>query len=262
MRKLLVLTFLFLAHCSHAPETGRSQFIAISQSQELQIGNDAYAEVLNDEKIITSGQAYEMVQRVGKKVALAAGRLYPNAVAGYQWKFALIRDNDMVNAWALPGGKCAVYTGLLPITENEDALAIVMAHEVAHVIARHGAERSSHAMLSAVVAGVAMSEMNETDRSIVLGAYGLGVALPFSRTQETEADKLGLYIAADAGYDPREAIPLWGRMGKAGKKAPAEFLSTHPTSSTRITNIRGWMQKAMMYYDTAIAHDKALRNVP
>ena len=164
----------------------------------------------------------------------------------------------MVNAWALPGGKCAVYTGLLPVTKNENALAIVMAHEVAHVIARHGAERSSRGMVSAaVVAGMAMTDMNKRDRALVLGAYGLGLALPFSRTQETEADQLGLYIAADAGYDPREAIPLWQRMAKAGNKAPAEFMSTHPSSSSRITKLRGWMPRAMMYYDNAVAHEAA-----
>ena len=112
-------------------------------------------------------------------------------------------------------------------------------------------------MLSAVVAGIAMSEMDETDRLLVLAAYGVGVALPFSRTQETEADQLGLYISADAGYDPREAIPLWERMGKAGSKAPAEFLSTHPTSETRIKQIQGWMPKAMMYYDNSVAHEAA-----
>jgi predicted Zn-dependent protease len=199
------------------------------------------------------------VQRVGSKVALAAGRLYPDAVAGYKWKFALIQDNDMVNAWALPGGKCAVYTGLLSVTKNESALAIVMAHEVAHVIARHGAERASHTTVTSIIAGVAMSEMNETDRIVVLAAYGIGVAMPFSRTQETEADQLGLFIAGDAGYDPREAIPLWERMGKSGKASPAEFLSTHPSSTTRITNIRRWIPRAMMYYDNAVAHESALQ---
>ena len=265
-RKILLpispfVLFAILTNCSHAPETGRSQFIAISPSQELQLGNEAFTEALQDEKIITTGPNYEMVQRVGEKVALSANRLYPDAVSGYQWKFALILDNEMVNAWALPGGKCAVYTGLLPVTENETALAVVMAHEVAHVIARHGAERSSHAILSAVVAGIAMSEMNELDRLIVLSAYGLGIALPFSRTQETEADQLGLYISADAGYDPREAIPLWERMSKAEKKAPSEFLSTHPTSKSRIMNIRGWMPKAMMYYDNALAHESALQQL-
>ena len=232
----------------------------MSSSQEIKLGDEAFAEILKEEKTITTGANYNKVQRVGEKVALAASRLYPEAVHGYEWKFVLITDKDKVNAWALPGGKCAVYTGLLPVTENEDALAIVMAHEVAHVIARHGAERSSHGRVgAAVAAGMAMTEMNKRDKSIVLGAYGLGVALPFSRTQETEADQLGLYIAADAGYDPREAIPLWQRMGKAGKKAPTEFLSTHPTSSTRISNIRGWMPKAMLYYDNAIAHEAALQ---
>ncbi|MBC8201068.1 MAG: M48 family metallopeptidase [Planctomycetes bacterium] len=232
----------------------------MSSSQEIALGQEAFKEVLQKEKTVTSGLKYEMVQRVGEKVALAANRLYPEAVRGYKWKFALIRDNDMVNAWALPGGKCAVYTGLLPIAKNEDGLAIVMAHEVAHVIARHGAERASHGLINAVtVAGMAMSDMNKRDRVIVLGAFGIGFALPFSRTQESEADQLGLYIAADAGYDPREAIPLWRRMGKENKGAPPEFLSTHPSSKTRIQQLRGWMPKAMLYYDNATAHEEALQ---
>ena len=259
MRRALFLSLLFLAGCSHAPETGRSQFIMFSTPQEITLGNNAYAEVLKEEKLITSGPKYNMVQRVGEKVAVAASRLYPTAVRGYRWKFALIKDNDMVNAWALPGGKCAVYTGLLPVTQTEDAFAIVLAHEVAHVIARHGAERSSHSLASAIIAGVAMSEMNERDRTILLGAYGIGVALPFSRLQETEADQLGLYIAADAGYDPREAIPLWERMGEASKSNPPEFLSTHPSSPSRIQKLRKWMPKAMMYYENAKEHEQALK---
>ena len=258
---LVVIGLFFLAGCSHAPETGRSQFIVMSSSQEIRLGQDAYSEILKEEKTITSGEKFDMVQRVGSRVAIAADRLYPDAVKGYKWKFALIKDKEMVNAWALPGGKCAVYTGLLPVTENEDALAIVMAHEVAHVIARHGAERASHSIATAVIAGVAMSEMNKTDRMILLAAYGIGVALPFSRTQETEADQLGLYIAADARYDPREAIPLWRRMSNAGNKAPAEFMSTHPSSETRINQIRGWLPKAMLYYDNAVAHEAALQHL-
>ncbi len=230
----------------------------MSHAQEMKLGQEAFTEILKEEKTIKKGTQHDTVQRVGEKVALAADRLYPNAVRGYKWKFALIKDKDMVNAWALPGGKCGVYTGLLPVTENEDALAIVMAHEVAHVIARHGAERSSRAMATSIIAGVAMSEMNKRDQAIVLGAYGIGIALPFSRTQETEADQIGLYIAAYAGYDPREAIPLWQRMSKEGKKAPAEFLSTHPASSTRISNIQGWMPRAMMYYENTVAHEAAL----
>jgi len=260
MRLCLYLLCLFFLGCSHAPETGRSQFIVMSPSQEIQLGDEAYDEILEEEKTITTGPKYEMVQRVGNRVALAAERLYPDAVKNYQWKFSLIKDKDMVNAWALPGGKCAVYTGLLPVTENEDALAIVMAHEVAHVIARHGAERASHSMASAIVAGVAMSEMNKTDRTILLAAYGLGVALPFSRAQESEADQLGLYIAADARYDPREAIPLWQRMEAASEHKPYEFMSTHPSPTSRITKLRGWMPKAMMYYENATAHESALNS--
>lgn len=234
----------------------------MSSSQEIALGQDAFAQVLKEETMVTSGKNYEMVQRVGEKVALAADRLYPEAVRGYKWKFALIQDNDMVNAWALPGGKCAVYTGLLPVAKNEDGLAIVMAHEVAHVIARHGAERASHSMIGAAgVAGMAMTDMDKRDKLIVLSAYGLGLALPFSRTQESEADQLGLYIAADAGFDPREAIPLWRRMGKENKGAPLEFMSTHPSSTTRIQQLRGWMPEATLRYDTAIAHESALQKI-
>ena len=260
MHKLILVLLVFVGGCTHAPETGRSQFIVMSPAQELKLGQEAFAEIVKEETLITSGINYEMVQRVGQRVASSAARLYPNAVEGYEWKFALIKDKETVNAWALPGGKCAIYTGLLPVTENEDALAIVMAHEVAHVIARHGAERSSRVMVSTIVAGVAMNEMNKRDRTIVLGAYGLGIALPFSRDQETEADQLGLYIAADARYDPRQAIPLWNRMGKSGKQGGFEFMSTHPSSKTRINQIKQWLPRAMMYYDNAIAHEAALQH--
>ncbi len=260
VRILLFASALCFVGCSHAPETGRSQLIMMSSTQEIKLGDEAFLEILKKEKTVSSGATYNMVQRVGEKVALGASRLYPDVVRGYEWKFVLLKDKNNVNAWALPGGKCAVYTGLLPVTENEDALAIVMAHEVAHVIARHGAERATQGMMgTAVIAGMAMTDMNETDQAIVLGAFGLGIALPFSRTQETEADQIGLYIAADAGYDPREAIPLWQRMGKAGKSAPAEFLSTHPSSESRISQLCGWMPKAMMYYDSAIAHEAAIQ---
>jgi len=251
--------FVCIGGCTHAPETGRSQLIVMSPAQEMKLGQDAFSKILKEETLVTSGENYEMVQRVGESVAIAANRLYPNAVQGYKWKFALIKNEEMVNAWALPGGKCGIYTGLLPITENEDALAIVMAHEVAHVVARHGAERSSRAMVSTIIAGVAMKETKKGKRALALAAYGVGIALPFSRGQETEADQLGLYIAADAGYDPRQAIPLWKRMEKSGKKAPFEFMSTHPTSKTRMNQIQGWMPRAMMYYENAVAHEAGLQ---
>lgn len=257
MHKLLLVLLVCIGGCTHAPETGRSQFIVMSHAQEMKLGQDAFSKLLKEETLVTSGKNYEMVQRVGERVAIAANGLYPNAVQGYKWKFALIKNEEMVNAWALPGGKCGIYTGLLPITENEDALAIVMAHEVAHVVASHGAERSSRAMISTIIAGVAMKKTSKGNRALGLAAYGLGVALPFSRGQEAEADQLGLYIAAYAGYDPRQAIPLWKRMEKSGKKAPFEFMSTHPTSKTRMNQIKGWLPKAMMYYDNAVAHEAA-----
>jgi predicted Zn-dependent protease len=255
MRNYLFIAPLLLCvvGCSNAPETGRKQFIAISSAQEIKLGQDAFREILSEEETITTGSDYKMVQRIGRRVAAAASRLYPNAIRDYEWKFALIDDDEMVNAWALPGGKCAVYTGLLPVTQNENALAIVMAHEVGHVIARHGAERASQSMVAGAIASYAMKDLNEGERNLVLQAYGVSIALPFSRTQESEADQIGLFVAADAGYDPRESIPLWQRMANASGGAPFEFLSTHPSSKTRIKQLNGWMPKAMLYYE----HEKA-----
>jgi predicted Zn-dependent protease len=266
-RLIFILLPIVFFGCSYAPETGRSQFIMMSTSKEKELGEKAFAKIMKKEEAVTSGVDYEMVQRVGEKIALAAQRLYPDAVQGYKWNFVLIKDKDKVNAWALPGGKCGVYTGILPVTKNEDALAAVLAHEVAHVIARHGAEQydQSRAVrlvgVALTVAGIVSGETNSRERAIVIGAYSFGLALPFSRTQESEADQLSLYIAADAGFDPREAIPLWRRMGKEKKGAPPEFMSTHPSSKTRIQQLRGWMPKAMMLYDTAIAHESALQKI-
>jgi predicted Zn-dependent protease len=263
MRRLPAALFLAagllaaLAACSAVPGTGRNQLLLLSSSQEMNLGAEAYEQMLAEEAILTRGDDAEMVSRIGARIAVAAEELYPDSLAkDFAWEFKLIDDPDMVNAWALPGGKCAVYTGLLPVTGDEDSLAVVMGHEVAHAIARHGGERMSHSVvLQGALVGAAIStrKMDREERTAVMAALGIGsqvgVMLPFSRAHESEADELGLYLAAYAGYDPRASIGLWERMGASGGARPPEWLSTHPSEQTRIKRLRGHMPKALEYYE-------------
>jgi len=238
--------------------TGRRQANFFSIDSEMSMGAEAYDQMLAEERVITSGSDAEMVSRIGNRVAQAAIELYPKYASLFDWEFKLIDSPDMVNAWALPGGKCAVYTGLLPITGDENSLAIVMGHEVAHAIARHGGERMTHgSLLSVAMAGtaIALSKQPPEKRDRMMGALGvgsqLGVMLPFSRHHESEADEIGLMLAAAAGYDPRAAIGLWERMASAGGAGPPEWLSTHPAEQTRIKRLRKLMPEAMELYVAA-----------
>ena len=244
-----------LAACATVPGTGRSQFRFTSLEMELSLGEEAYATELEGAKLVTSGPDYEMVKRVGQRIADAAMELYPEPAAEFDWEIRLI-DDPQVNAWCLPGGKMAVYTGLLPVTGDEDALAVVVGHEVGHAVARHGGERMSQQLgmvALTTAAAVSMSDMESEDRDGLLLAMGLagtyGVLMPFSRTQENEADELGLYIAAWSGYDPRAAIPLWQRMAKSGGSKPPEILSTHPSDETRIAHMEELMPQALEMYE-------------
>lgn len=251
-----------LAACSTTP-TGRSQFNLMSTAQEMRLGAEAYDEMLAGEKLITAGPQYQMVQRLGKRIAQAARELYPDHAKDFLWEFSLIDDPQMVNAWALPGGKCAVYTGLLPVTQDEASLAAVVGHEVAHAILSHGAERMSHniALQSVLVgASFSMREMDADQRSGIMALLGagatVGVMLPFSRSHESEADEYGIRLAANAGYDPEAAIGLWQRMGALGGSKPPEFLSTHPSEETRIERLKAAMPEALELYRKAIARDR------
>ncbi|MBC8328420.1 MAG: M48 family metallopeptidase [Planctomycetes bacterium] len=256
----LLLLVVLAAACATVPGTGRRQLKLMSLDQEMTLGREAYSEAMSSSPVIQSGADYEMVQRIGERVARAARKLYPNPARSFDWEINLIDEPRTVNAWALPGGKSAVYSGLLTITGDEDSLAVVVGHEVAHAIAHHGAERMSQQMgLSGgmIVAGLILQE-KETDpdkAATIMAALGvgstLGVMLPFSRLHESEADELGLYIAAAAGYDPRASIGLWERMASAGGDGPPEFLSTHPSEETRIQRLRKAMPKAMRYYNKA-----------
>lgn len=245
----LVISFV-IAACATVPITGRKQLIIIPVGQELALGADSYRQVLSESDVVTSGPDFEMVRRVGGKIAAISHE------PGYEWEFNLVRDDEMVNAWCLPGGKVAVYTGILPVTMNEAGLATVMAHEVAHAIARHGGERMTDQLafqLGGMTLDALLNEKSERTRNLILTAYGvggtLGVLLPFGRAQESEADHIGLVYMAKAGYDPREAIAFWERMDQqSGGAAPPEWLSTHPSHETRVEDIRGWLPEAMKHY--------------
>jgi predicted Zn-dependent protease len=243
------LLFLAVVGCSTTPYTNRSQLILVSQAQETELGAAAYQEALKKERLVRDPVLLEPVRRVGERIARAANK------PDYRWEFALVDDPKQANAFALPGGKVAVYTGLFPIARDEAGLAAVIGHEVAHALARHGSERMSEGMLlqiGAVGLSVALGDASPMTRDAIMQAYGLGaqvgVLLPFSRSQEGEADRIGLILMAKAGYDPAAALDLWKRMEARGGSGPTEFLSTHPSYSTRQENIREWLPEARSYF--------------
>lgn len=246
-----------LTGCLRAPGTSRDQFIYISEEKEIAMGVSAFHEVLRNARLSQNLEINELVHRVGNRIAAAAAK------PEYQWEFAVIDDEKTVNAFALPGGKVAVFTGILKFTKTEDGLATVMGHEVAHALQRHGAERYSRGILEtigqigALAAGAAAGRPDAA--MAAMSAYGVGVSLPFGRSQESEADLIGLRLMAQAGYDPREAVPFWERMSgcprqlidKAcfrSKQTIPEFLSTHPSDVSRINQIEAWLPGAMKYY--------------
>jgi len=257
----LLLLLVLLAGCQSAPMTGRSQFLAFSPSTENQIGQQAWDETLAEASqkgtLVSSGSQAERVQRVGAAIAEAALR-HPDTARiaeGYSWDFVLLRD-DQVNAWALPGGHSAVYTGLFTVVQNDDELAVVLGHEVAHALARHSGERMTQGVfvnLGLTVAQVLSGDMDSQSREVLMQSLGIvgqaGVILPFSRQHESEADHIGLLLAADAGYDPRAAITLWTRMGERGGERPPEILSTHPSEATRIERLEELMPQALEIYE-------------
>jgi predicted Zn-dependent protease len=255
-----LLCSLLVAGCATVPGTERSQLVLVPRSVADDMGRSAWTETLNTAAVIPSGEEAAMVQRVGERIVAAAGRIYPERSEGYEWEFALIDEPQTANAWALPGGKSAVYSGLLPMTQTEDGLAAVMGHEVCHVLAKHGAERMTHTLmfnLGMSVAQIASQQMGPAEQDAMLQTLGMvgqaGAILPFSRTHESEADHMGLMLAADAGYDPRAAVELWKRMGAGGGERPPEFLSTHPSEETRIAKLTELMPKAMVLYKQAVA---------
>jgi predicted Zn-dependent protease len=241
----LYLGYYFLANREEVPLTGRKQLVDISREQEASLGLSSYRQILRQSAIVRSGPEAALVKEIGAKIARVSED------PGFEWQYELIDDNQ-ANAFCLPGGKVAVYTGILPITQNADGLAVVMGHEIAHAIARHGAERMAHQKLvqiGSMATAVAVGDMEPRQRQLVLGALGVGaqfgILLPFSREHESEADYMGLIYVARACYDPREAPKLWVRMGQASQGAPSEFMSTHPSHETRIRQFNEWMPEAL-----------------
>lgn len=252
---------LVLLGCETNPYTGRSQLLMTSVPQEMQMGAQAYDQVKSDPKMRLSQDPREIepVKRVAARIVEAAKRSkYAEMANQFQWEVTVIKDDKMANAFALPGGKMAVYTGIFPMAKTEAGLAAVMGHEVVHALARHGAERMSqgqvtNAGLQVVGAAAGAAGGGGMLGQAAMAALGVGaqvgVLLPFSRKHESEADYIGILLAADAGYDPRESIALWQRMGQmSGGGAPSEFMSTHPSHETRIDQLKKWMPEAMAIY--------------
>ncbi len=247
-----------LVGCVKAPGTARDQFIFISEEKELALGTEAFRGVLQQARLSTDPELNEMVHRIGRRIASVVDK------PEYHWEFVVIEDDTMVNAFALPGGKVAIYTGILKHTQNEAGLAAVMAHEVAHALQRHGAERMSRGILDTIaqlgaIAGAASGAVDPEFAIGAMSAYGVSVTLPHSRRQESEADYIGLQLMAKAGYDPRETVHFWERMSGCPRQmigkfcfrsnaAIPEFLSTHPSDIMRIRNIENWLPAVMQYY--------------
>ncbi len=246
--------------CQKVPITGRKQMSIVPESEMISLSLTSYKEFLaKNPPVSDADENAQMVKNVGSKVSKAVVEFMKqkglsSRLAGYKWEFNLV-NNPEVNAWCMSGGKVVVYSGLLPITQTETALACVMGHEIAHAVARHGNERMSQGLL--VQAGgaalqVALAQKPQLTQSLLLQSYGIGSQLgmlKYSRTHESEADKMGLVFMAMAGYNPSEAVEFWERMSKAsGGKAPLELLSTHPSDATRIADIKAYLPQAMKYY--------------
>jgi predicted Zn-dependent protease len=259
MKKLLAvfIVILYLAGCATNPLTGKSTMAFVGNDQLFPTSFAQYDEFLNENTVVTGTADAAMVERLGEKLAGAAQKLYESLndvhyLDDYRWEYKLVLD-DTINAWCMPGGKIVVYTGILPVTRTEAGLAVVLGHEISHALLNHGQQRMSADLLQQVGAlgvalGASMAGLSPDMQSGLMTAYGLGSALggtlPFSRSHESEADHYGLILMAIAGYNPEEAVPFWERMASLGGGGTPEFLSTHPSDTTRIRQLKGWLPEA------------------
>jgi predicted Zn-dependent protease len=256
---LIILT---VVSCSKNPVTGRKQFKLVSEQELQQMALQEYRQFLSTNRVVSpsADRDAEMVRRIGNRLATAVTQYYQSVneagdLQGYNWEFNLV-NNKEANAWAMPGGKVVVYTGLLPITQNEAALANVLGHEISHALFQHGNERMSQGLvqqLGGAALSVALANQPAQTQNLFMQAYGIGstvgVILPFSRNQELEADQYGMRWSAIGGYNPREAISLWERMAQMSEGArPPEFLSTHPAEQRRIEQLKKHLPEALKYY--------------
>lgn len=259
---VMLLVFLLLVSCRTVPITERRQLALIPTETILPMSFNSYKDFLSKHTVVENTPEAEMVKRVGGRIAQAVERYFAqhnltSRLKGYAWEFKLIEDKQM-NAWCMPGGKVVVYTGILPVTRDENGLAVVIGHEIAHAVANHGDERMSQGLITemgGVALSAALAQKPKETHDLFLAAFGVGaqvgVLLPFSRLQESEADHLGLIFMAMAGYDPNAAVDFWQRMTRTHPgAAPPELLSTHPADKKRIENIEKLIPEAMKYYKT------------
>jgi len=249
--------------CQTVPISERQQLRLLPEGQILEMSLSSYQQFLSEHKVVRGTDEARMVQRIGERISKAVERYLAqnnlsDRIEGYEWEFNLVED-EATNAFAMPGGKVVAFTGILPVTQNETGLAVVMGHEIAHVIAGHGNERMSQGLLAQMggtALSIALAERPAQTQQLFMAAFGIGAQvgflLPYSRIQESEADHLGLIFMAMAGYDPRASVDFWQRMSSAKDGgSPPEFLSTHPSGSTRIENLRELIPEAMKYYTAA-----------
>ena len=241
----------WVSGCHTVPQTGRSALHLVPSDQLASMASAQFGQLKQETPIFRDPTYNAMLQRVGERIAYVAAPDIPNA----QWEFVVFDDDDQINAFAMPGGKVGVYTGLFKVVRTDADLAVVVGHEIAHVAAGHGNERVSQQLLAAggaLALQIGTNDMDSNDRALIMAAYGagstVGVLLPYSRFHENEADEIGLIYAAKAGYDPRAAIAFWERMEAQKKFSPPEYLSTHPSGSTRIRRLNELMPKAYLIY--------------
>ena len=253
---------LILPSCSSVPITDRKQLSIIPESRINRQAAEAYEKFRSKSKIITKGSQIKEIKEIGKKMEFAVSAFFEkegkeDPTQNFGWDYILVENDKMVNAWCMPGGKIAVYTGLLKVTKNTHALSIVMGHEIAHAVARHSLERMSHAMtinlgtnIADIFLGGAINRTRNTvGQNTGFDIFKLGIMNPFGRKQETEADYLGLIFSSLSGYDIRESVKLWQRMAEKNKgKEPPVFLSTHPSSKKRIENLNNWINEVIIKY--------------
>lgn len=261
IRKVIILLTIYMAGCTTVPVTGRKQLALVPNSQILPLSFDSYKQVLKENKLSTNQAETNMVKNVGVRIKGAVETFMreqklEDQLKGFDWEFNLL-ESPQVNAFCMPGGKVAFYSGIMPICKDETGVAVVMGHEVAHAIANHGGERMSQGLVQqfgGVAIAVALSEKPKETQQLAMAAYGVGSTvfgiLPYSRLHETEADKMGLIFMALAGYNPEAAPAFWERMAAQSKGgAPPQFLSTHPSHDTRINDLKKYMPTAMKYYN-------------
>lgn len=261
MKRIIVLLAItaFVIGCTKVPITGRRQLNLLPESEMMAMSLGAYQDFLKETAPLPASDAnVQMVRRIGKRLADAATKFLSengaaNRVEGFNWEFNVV-DEATVNAWCMPGGKVVVYTGILPVTKDETSLALVMGHEIAHAIARHGNERMSQGLAvqgAGMTLQVMASQKPNLAKDLLLQSFGIGTQLgmlAYSRNHESEADKMGLVFMAMAGYDPRSAPEFWKRMAAQGGAKPPEFLSTHPNDERRVADLEAYMPEAMKYY--------------